>query len=214
MIKGKNSMQAWSKALKHIFESGKDFKDQTNRVCREMLNVLVTVENPKDEVSAPIEKLNSLSDWVYPKLELISDVILRKTPSLLFKYSYGRRLFSFNGKVNQIDDYVIPLLKKNAETRRAVAAIFEPENDSVVSNQNVPGLMVIDFKIRDNKLNMVAVIRSCDLFFGWPANIYQLYVLQEYVREKVGCELGTLSTFLSSAHIFEDQFANIKKIIK
>jgi thymidylate synthase len=61
---------------------------------------------------------------------------------------------------------------------------------------------------------MTAVIRSCDLFFGWPANIYQLYVLQKYVSEKVNCEIGTLSTFLASAHIFEDQFENIKKILK
>jgi len=214
MIKGKNAIDAWKKALKQCFESGSDFKDQRGMLSREMLNVLVTVDKPNENVSGPIEKLNSLSNWVYPKLELLADVMLRKTPSFLYRYSYGRRLFSFGKNINQIDNYIIPLLQKNSETRRAVAVLFEPETDSDVSNLDVPGLVLVDFKLRDGKLNMTAVIRSCDLFFGWPANIYQLYVLQEYVQKKLGCGLGSLSTFLTSAHIFEYQFEHIKNVLK
>ncbi len=60
----------------------------------------------------------------------------------------------------------------------------------------------------------MSVIRSNDLFFGWPANIYQVSILQKFVAERIGCELGNIQTVSVSAHIFEDQFDDIKKILR
>ncbi|PIZ54003.1 hypothetical protein COY26_00300, partial [Candidatus Woesearchaeota archaeon CG_4_10_14_0_2_um_filter_33_10] len=70
----------------------------------------------------------------------------------------------------------------------------------------------IDFKIRKQKLNATMVVRSNDLFFGWPANLYQLFVLQDYIGKKLGCKTGSLTTFSNSAHIFKDQFEDIQQV--
>lgn len=74
-------------------------------------------------------------------------------------------------------------------------------------------MIVADFKVRDNKLNVTAVIRSNDLFFGFPANVYQIYILQEYVRKRLGIDTGDITFFSNSAHIFEDNFEDILKVI-
>ena len=46
-----------------------------------------------------------------------------------------------------------------------------------------------------------------------PANLYQIYLLQEYVSQRLGIEMGMMTLFLLSAHIFEDQFNDVEEMI-
>jgi len=43
--------------------------------------------------------------------------------------------------------------------------------------------------------------------------MYQVYVLQKYVAKKIGIELGPITTTSISAHVFEEQFEYIEKLI-
>ena len=130
-----------------------------------------------------------------------------------YSYSYGSRMFNFHRKIDQINNYVIPLLKDNPSSRRAVISIFDPSVDSNLLTSDTPGLLFVDLKLRNKMLNLVATIRSNDFFFGWPANIYQLFTLQKYIAEKLNCGIGSLTTFSISAHLFENQFEHVEKII-
>jgi len=214
MIDKKTTTEAWKEALRLVINNGVDFMDENNRVCRESFNLLIRIENPKDDIKNPIKILNTFKHWKYPPYEEIAQVMLTSKTSPDYAYSYGSRIFNFADKKDQINDYIIPLLKENPNSRRATITIWDPIEDSNVINRDVPGLIMIDFKLRQNKLNAVAVIRSNDLFFGWPANIYQLYELQCYIAKKLKCEMGNLDTFSISAHIFSDQFEYIKKILE
>ncbi len=201
-ITRKTTLETWKDTLKYVIEKGEDFDDVNKRVCREVLNLKVTILNPLKDITMPIEILNGFEKWVYPHLAEIANITLAKNMG-----------FNFNDSVNQIDDFIIPLLKKDPNSRRAVVTTWNPLQDSNVYNKLVPGLMMIDFKLRDGKLNLTSVVRSNDMFFGWSANIYQLFVLQKYVMEKLDCKIGSLSTFSTSAHIFGDQFSDIKKVL-
>ena len=92
--------------------------------------------------------------------------------------------------------------------------LWQPGNDSNIHSKLVPGWVMIDIKLRDRKLCITSVLRSNDLWFGWPASLYQTFVLQSYVAEKLDVGVGSLSTFSTSAHIFKDQFEYIKKILR
>ena len=105
-------------------------------------------------------------------------------------------------------------MKNTPNSRRAVISLWDPVADSSLSNRENPGLMLIDFKMRREKLNLTAVIRSNDVFFGWPANFYQLFVLQDYVKKALNCDFGNITVFSTSAHIFDDQFKFIEKVLK
>jgi len=212
-IKSETIINAWKSSLKYIFESGEDFTDENNRVCREVLNLITEVNNPGDDITVAIDVLNSFKKWVYPPLDEIGDLILSRKLSPTYSYSYGPRLFNFQNTVNQIDNFIIPLLKRNSFSRRGIVLVWNPVEDSNIYRRDVPGLISIYFKIRKKRLNATIVVRSNDIFFGWPANLYQVFVLQDYIAKKLGCQIGSLTTFSNSAHIFKDQFEDIQKVI-
>ncbi|MBU3942214.1 MAG: hypothetical protein KKF74_04855 [Nanoarchaeota archaeon] len=212
-VKSETIKDAWKSSLKYILKSGEDFTDENNRVCREVLNLIIEVNNPGEDITVAIDVLNRFKKWVYPPLDEIGDLILSRKLSPTYSYSYGPRLFNFQNTINQIDDFIIPLLKRNSFSRRGIVLVWNTIQDSNIYRRDVPGLISIYFKIRKKKLNATMVVRSNDIFFGWPANLYQIFVLQDYIAKKLGCQIGSLTTFSNSAHIFKDQFEDIQQVI-
>jgi len=223
-VKDKTASKVWKKALKYILSKGKDFTDKEERVCREILNMTLVIEDPTKDITGPIKILNSFKKWIYPPLEELAKFMLSKKDMPGYYYTYGSRAFNFGSgshnldkkdqnQINQIEEFVIPLLKKDPTSRRATVLFYNPLKDSNLYKKEVPGMILANFKIKDKKLYVTAVIRSNDLFYGWPTSIYQIYILQDYIREKLNLDIGSITTFSVSAHIFEDQFDDIKKII-
>ena len=214
IIQGSSAVDCWKKAMKLVHEKGIDFVDENNRVCREYANLQIKLNDNTLDIEKPISLLNSFEEWRYPPLKEIRNVMLAVSPSPYHAYSYGPRIFNFQKKINQINNFIIPLLQSKPISRKAVVSLWDPIEDSNTLNSDAPGLVMLDFKLRGNKLNVMGVIRSNDLFFGWPANIYQMRTLQEYVSKKLGCGLGEIVTFSVSAHIFKDQAEYINKILE
>lgn len=209
----KTVFTAWKSSLIHIKDNGKDFKDTDGRVCREELNLTVIIEEPSTDFERPIDMMQEF-EWIYPSKEELASIILNKEESAVYEYSYGPRIFHYERVVDQINDFVIPLLKKDPLSRRAVVSLFNPITDSDINSKNIPSLMFIYFKILNDKLSATCFIRSNDFFIGWPGNIYQIYVLQKYVAEKLGKGIGNLTTTSCSAHIFHEHFEMIDRILK
>ena len=212
IINEKTCIETWKKSLKYILENGSDFTDKDGRVCREVLNLIVNIEDPDKDYDKPIDLMKGF-EWIYPTTEELSTIIFNREDLAIYEFSYGPRIFNFMGKKDQINDYVIPLLKNDSNSRRAIISLFNPAADSDMVNKNIPSLMFIHFKIREGKLNTTCFIRSNDFFIGWPGNIYQIYLLQKYVADKLNIKTGVLSTISSSAHIFQEYFDNINKIL-
>ena len=67
---------------------------------------------------------------------------------------------------------------------------------------NVDGkncMIVDDFKLRDGRIHLAAFFRSHDFCGAYPANLYGLARLLQYVAERVGAEPGSISTTSASA---------------
>lgn len=208
----KNCMNAWKKALNYILDNGLDFIDIDNRKCREIVNLNMTIENPEEDYEKIIDLMKQF-DWIYPTSEELSNIIFNKEDSAMYEYSYGPRLFNFLGKRDQVNEYIIPLLKSNPKTRRAVISLFNPYTDSDRYNDNIPSLMFINFKIFNNRLNCTFFVRSNEFFIGCPSDIYQLYLLQKYVADKLNVKTGSLTTISCSAHIFHEHFDKINGVL-
>lgn len=212
-IEENTTLKAWKTALKKTMDYGSDFTDVDKRRCRQFLNLLVTIKNPESDIKRPVEIMNDFKKWEYPPLDELANIMLSKKVSSAYIYSYGSRLFNFSKEIDQIDGFVVPLLKRDPTSRRAFVVIWDPKVDSDPLSKEVPSLVSIDFKIHEGKLHLTATIRSNDMFFGWPANIYQLFALQKYVADKLDVVVGSLSTFSNSAHIFDEHFDDIRKVI-
>lgn len=211
-IKGKTAENVWKKILKYVVENGHEFNDRNERICKECLNVVAKIESIKG-ITKPIEILNSFEKWVYPSLEELKSSVLGKSGFNRYYYDYAKRIFNQDG-INQIDSYIIPLLKKDPNSRRAVVTLYSPKKDSYVSKKESPGMIAVNFNIRDKKLHATGIIRSNDIFYGWPGNIVHIYFLADYIGKKLNMPIGSINTFSISAHIFDDQFEYIDKILR
>jgi len=210
-IKEKTAEQAWKKMLKYVLENGEEFTDRKKRICKETLNITTVIENIEG-ITKPLEILSSFKRWVYPSLEELKAFMLEKEDIPGYYYHYGSRAFNYSG-IDQINQYIIPLLKKEPTSKRGIVVFYGPEKDTLPLKKETPGMVMMNFNIRNKKLHATAIIRSNDLFFGWPGNIVQVYFLTDYISKELNVPIGTLSTVSISAHIFEEQFEDIKKVI-
>jgi thymidylate synthase len=67
-------------------------------------------------------------------------------------------------------------------------------------------MILVDFKIRDNKLYTTALWRSHDIYGAWFPNAVGLTYLAQYVAGEVGLSLGSVTIHSISAHIYEVNF--------
>ncbi len=208
------SMDAWKLALAKLLAEGKNFKDDNKRICREILNFSVTIQHPEIGADEPIDLLKGFDKWLYPSKEELANIIFNKDVLPLYEYTYGSRLFNYKNSLNQINNYIIPLLTKNPSSRRATVIVMDPLSDLKIQSKNAPALVSLHFKMDDNMLLLTAVVRSNDFFIGWPANLYQFFLLQHYVAEQLGLREGSITTYSISAHIFEEYFNDINSVLE
>lgn len=208
------AMDAWKAALHHIISKGKDFKDNDKRVCREVLNLSVTIEHPEIGIDEPIDAIKKTEKWVYPSKDELVTIIFNEAELPLYDYTYGSRIFGYQGTHDQVNNYIIPLLKENPASRRATIITIDPQKDLNMKNRNSPGLVSLHFKVAEGKLLMTSVIRSNDYLIGWPANVYQLASLQHYVAEQLGLQQGPLATYSISAHVFMEYEEDINEVLR
>lgn len=205
---------AWVKALKRVWNYGKELKeDQWKSKIREVHNLVVKIENPKKE-----PRNNENFPWQRKQLEEYSKEYFSPDKKG-FSYSYGERLVAWvedsfeegRNAINQIEEIVIDELKKNKETRRAIAVTLNPRKDRKI--QSPPCMILNQFLIRDNKLHATVYFRSHDIFGASLANWFAITKIMEYVCKKVKAKMGTLTSVSCSAHIYDRDFEKVKEII-
>lgn len=68
-------------------------------------------------------------------------------------------------------------------------------------------------------MSLTATLRSNDMFAAWPANAMGLRALQLYILKEINkrsthnLQLGPLITISQSAHIYDDTWENVGKIL-
>jgi thymidylate synthase len=74
-------------------------------------------------------------------------------------------------------------------------------------------------RVVENELSLTATLRSNDMFAAWPANAMGLRALQQYIRDEIAkrsdydLKMGALITVSQSAHIYDDTWENVDKLI-
>jgi thymidylate synthase (methanogen type) len=207
-------MEGWKQALNHILAKGTAFTGGDGRSCVETLNLTLTIQEPQQDIEAPIEIMQRFDKWVYPRAEEIKHIITAQRDHSAYEYLYGPRLFNYRGEFDQVTEFIVPLLKQDPTSRRAVAVLYDPVQDSKITNKETPGLIMVQCKLQEQVLHMTALIRSNDFFVGWPANIYQLHDLQRYIAKQLEAHNGSLTTISHSAHVYAEHQADIRSLLE
>ena len=107
---------------------------------------------------------------------------------------------------------MVELLKTDVHSRRAVININVP-NENVIETKDEMCTVCLQFLVRNNKLNLSVVMRSNDLYFGFPADVCAFCEWQKYVADKLGLEYGSYTHHAISLHIYERDFDKFNKIL-
>lgn len=198
IIKEKSLGEAWIKAMKAVMSEGEDIWDE-DTALREIRNLYFTIEDIVDNDSI-IQKYADhdrvqLMKKKYATCGLVGD----------YKIDYGSYIYNNNG-VNQIE-WIIDRIKHKAETKSATITLHRPGEKMLAC------LSMLDFKYRNNVLDMNAVYRSQNIYWSHPGNMLALRQIQKDVADALNLKTGKVDLVVFSAHIYKSDFENVREIL-
>lgn len=127
---------------------------------------------------------------------------------------YGYQWRKWRGFFDQILHLIINL-KKNPNSRYHVVTAWDP-SDFIGGNPfaALPAChMMFQCSVRDGKLDLMMLQRSCDLFLGVPFNIASYALLTHILAAEVGLEPGEFVWVGNSVHLYENHIEQAKEQI-
>lgn len=205
-IRSKYIGAAWLEIIKHIQRFGTIRNNFYGGSVREIFNIaaVVTDEDSFDPKMFPYMQVSK------EEIEKYSQYIMNGNKGDEV-YTYGERLWNYKG-INQVEDVIVPYLKKYPTDRAAVAMMFDLAVDHKASR--APCMCMVQAATLGGKLNLTAYFRSHAVFSGWVLNAFGLRRLQKYIADKLGLKVGILTIFSNCAHIYDNEWMMAEKIVK
>ena len=113
---------------------------------------------------------------------------------------------------NQVEK-VIEILEADPLSRRAKINLNTP-NPNVKETLDEPCTMSLHFMIRKNKLDCTVVMRSNDIWFGFPYDVAFFTTLQKYIAIRLGVGYGWYTHFAVSLHMYDRDAEKIAAIVE
>ena len=129
-----------------------------------------------------------------------------------WRAAYGSRLRNWHG-VDQLREN-LTLMRQELSTRRAVMSIFDPAVD-FIDSKDIPCNNWIHWLVRDDRLHMNVAIRSNDIMWGFSGiNAFEWSVLQELMATWLNVDVGEITFFASSFHLYEQHKQRARAIVE
>lgn len=196
----------WLRILKLILRFGVINKTWYGNEVKEIFNV-----------AAVISDENPFEPQIFPYFQISKEDIKRYQESIMKGekgeeiYTYGERLFHYKG-INQVDEVIVPYLKKYPNDRAALAVTFDMAFDHKAPRS--PCLCLVQATTFGDELNLTSYFRSHAIFSGWVLNAFGLRRVQYYIAEKLLKRPGTLTIFSNCAHIYDNEWKAAEEIVE
>ena len=213
LIRARTVSEAWEKAVLECWSRGREVPTEYGESSKELLGLLVCVEEPFGE---PRVHRGDLNVALKGSLQKYYDEVLKGTLDWAvgegkIDYTYHERLFSYPpGGISQIEN-MIQKLGETSYSRRAQAITWDPEKD--MSVQFPPCLQRVWCTVREDKLVMHTSWRSRDIYRAMHMNMLALTELQKVMAERLNVEVGAYLDFSNSAHIYEKTYGDVERFI-
>lgn len=232
--------ESYPELLKYVLENGEEVSPR-GMLTKEVTPATIVINNPRKRViDHPVRKLNygfMIGEllWI---LQGKNDLSITHYNRQWANFSddnetlngaYGQRIFNWDGgdaflqnEENEYDLYKITVnqfmevykrLSADNDSRQGTISMFDPSKD-FKETKDVPCTNLMRFTIRNGKLNMMVVMRSNDLWFGTPYDIYNFTVLQEIMAGLLGVEVGKYTHVADSLHLYEMHFEKARELIE
>lgn len=177
---------------------------------KEKLGMSVRLTNPRNcLMTIPSRKLN----YRFAIIEKFEYLYGKHDPERI--KAYNKNIGNFAGEYGYFDgnyaqrfnfwiDHIYALLKNDPDSRQAVISIYD--QTARHQSKDIPCTLTLQFFIRDNKLNLIASMRSNDLLWGFPYDVNAFCFIQEVLAKWLGVELGWYQHNVGSMHIYMNEF--------
>jgi thymidylate synthase len=108
---------------------------------------------------------------------------------------------------------LIDLLKEDKYSRRAILNLYDPESGLDYFAKDIACVSTVQFLVRKNKLDLIVTMRSNDIIWGLPYDIFFFSMLQELLSLELNVELGTYYHNVGSMHLYERHFSLGKEML-
>ena len=152
-----------------------------------------------------INKAFAIAEWLWimsgrNDAEMIipynKNIIQYSDDKITFNGAYGINLKS------QLD-YAIETLISDRYSRQAIISIW---NKNPKKSKDIPCTLSFQFLVEDNKLNMITMMRSNDVWLGLPYDFFNFTMIQAWIAFKLNLEIGYYNHFVGSIHLYENNF--------
>lgn len=123
-----------------------------------------------------------------------------------FAYAYNERIM-FNNQLNKI----IERIKQDPDSRQLWLSIWNPaiDIDRLGGVSRVPCSLGYAFQVREGKLNINYLMRSCDFSTHFRNDVYLAVRMLEYVAGVTGYEVGSFTHTIFSLHIYKKDIEGV-----
>lgn len=160
----------------------------------------------QERITDPWSREDGGIDWPYPNFinpgkawELRKEVWTEYLHEGRMAYTYNELIWN-NDQVTK----VINRLKEDPDSRQLWISLWNPEKDPdfLGGVSRVPCSLGYGLQVRDGKLNLHYVMRSCDFATHFRNDVYLAIRFLEWVAEKTGYPVGSFTHTIFSLHVY------------
>lgn len=222
-VRSLDELQFW--ALASLLNSGRPAEPRGEETL-ELLGVTCTLTNPRSRcISNPERRWNfalAVGEFCWHasasnSVEFIEYYAKRwreftEDGSTIRGSCYGHTVFGQLRSGRSQWQQIVALLRKDPESRRAVLSFREPSED-LFADKDVPCANTMQFLVRDSRLHAVVSMRSNDVIWGLPYDVFLFTMFQELLASELGLGLGAYTHMVGSLHLYEKHYELARRII-
>lgn len=208
-------------AVKALVDAPPLLPAPTKGACRERTAVTLELTNPLARISQsvtrgrPFSALGELAWYLSgsgqtTQIEYYIKDYTNYDNDGVIDGAYGPRLRSFDD-VDQLLE-IIKLLRRKPSSRQAVIQLYD-HTDLTGNHADVPCTCVLQFLVRDGKLQLIVFMRSNDVYLGLPHDLFCFTMIQEVIARSLGVDLGTYTHVVGSLHLYDSRYEEAKQFL-
>jgi len=205
-----NANDAWLRALGMVLSRGRVVSPKGSRTL-EVPHLTSIVDMRHPVITIPERHLNyrflaAEAYWILSGDDTVAGIAPYNTNISKFSDDGVTFAGAYGPRIKEQLAWVVAKLIEDPETRQAGLTIWKP---CPPKSLDVPCTVAIWFQLRDRRLNVHVLMRSNDLWLGFPYDIFNFSMLGHQVAGmlrlfRVPCEVGDLYHTAVSAHLYDE----------
>ena len=213
-VTANNATDAWELWFHMLLDlsTGQDVQSSRDgNVAAEILNAVTIIDDPRSNiVESDLRKLSKRYMIGELMWYLAADNTLKGIQNYtkawdrmsddgeVVNSNYGHKIHKFYGFDQW--EYVKNLLKADPNSRQAVIHIKNPMD---YKTKDTPCTVCLQFFIRENKLFLTTYMRSNDVWFGFPYDVFNFTCFQIRMAMELGVGIGSYTHIAGSLHLYQ-----------